>query len=106
MGDTSAKRTQDSIEKLCEIFSTLIEQPKISSDISKYTFEANPVKLSGPENYVSWAHHARLILSSHDYENLLTDNGDKASSSRAKYKSMLVCLFGCWEHRINYLRTS
>lgn len=46
----------------------------VTSEILKYTLEPNPIKLSGPENYVSWAHHCKLILSSHGYECLLVDS--------------------------------
>jgi hypothetical protein len=46
----------------------------VTSEILKYTLELNPVKLSGLENYVSWARHYKLILSSHGYECLLVDS--------------------------------
>jgi hypothetical protein len=39
------------------------------------------VKLSGPGNYVSWARHAQLILSSHGYENLIVVDDEKNMSS-------------------------
>jgi hypothetical protein len=35
-------------------FSKIIEQPRVNPEIFKYALEPNPVKLSGPENYVSW----------------------------------------------------
>jgi hypothetical protein len=75
MAQTSEEKSVDHVEKLYEIFSKLMEQPKVvTSKILKYTLEPNPVKLSGPENYVSWARHCKLILSSHGYERLLVDS--------------------------------
>ena len=65
------KEADSSIEKLCEIHSKIIEQPKVVSEVAKPTLEPNPVKLSGSENYVSWARHCKLILSSHGYDCLL-----------------------------------
>jgi len=54
-----------------------MEQPKRVSDIVKHALEPNPIKLQGQENYLSWARHAWLILSSHEYERLLVpDEGD------------------------------
>jgi len=56
MAETSGEKSVDHVEKLYEIFSKLMEQPKaVTSDILKCTLESNPVKLSGPGNYVSWA---------------------------------------------------
>jgi len=51
----------------------------VTSDTVKYTLEPNPVKLSGSENYVSWARHCKLILSSHGYDYLLlkSDKGEE-----------------------------
>lgn len=51
----------------------MMEQHKVLETF-KYALEPNPIKLIGPENYMSWARHARLILSSHGYENLLVKN--------------------------------
>lgn len=75
MGSSGEKEACGSIEKLCEIFSKVLEQQqlKVAPEIIKQSIEPNPVKLSGPENYVSWARHVRLILSSHGHENLLAD---------------------------------
>ena len=55
-----------------------MEQPKGVSEIVKYALEPNPIKLQGQENYLSWARHARLILSSHEYERLLVPDEDDA----------------------------
>ena len=65
MGDKGGEKQDNSIDKLCEIFSKIIEQPRVNPEIFKYALEPNPVKLSGPENYVSWARQAKLILGSH-----------------------------------------
>lgn len=75
-GAGQQKSTDSSLEKLCELFSKMLNQQQvntISPEVMKqHTLEPNPVKLSGPKNYISWARHAQLILSSHDYESLLT----------------------------------
>jgi hypothetical protein len=72
MGDSSKDTPTDpGMEKMYELFSKLFEQQQLKSTVSesvKYALEPNPVKLSGPSNYVSWARHAQLILSSHGYE--------------------------------------
>jgi hypothetical protein len=81
MTDTiGVKATDSSMEKLCEIFSKIFEQQqqlKIPSDVLKCTIEPNPLKLCGPESYISWARHARLILNSHGYGNLLATNDEE-----------------------------
>ena len=61
------KSVDSSIEKIYEVFSKLLEHQKLKAvpETIKYALEANPVRLSGPGNYVSWACHAQLILSSH-----------------------------------------
>jgi len=54
-----------------------MEQTKGVSEIVKHALEPNPIKLQEQENYLSWARHAWLILSSHEYERLLVpDEGD------------------------------
>jgi hypothetical protein len=83
MGDTSQQQPMDaSVEKLCEIFSKVLEQQQLKAvpEIIKQVLEPNLVKLSDPENYVSWARHAKLILGSHGYESLLlavNEEGEK-----------------------------
>ena len=56
------------------------------------------MRLSGPGNYVSWARHAQLILSSHGYENLLVDDEEKQKSgdthTRQINDRVLVWLLG------------
>jgi len=76
-GISGEKEADASIGKLYEIFSKIMEQPKGVSDIVKHALEPNPIKLQGQENYLSWARHAQLILSSYEYERLLvSDEGD------------------------------
>ena len=79
---TKDKSGDSSIEKMYEIFSKLLEQQQLKAvpETVKYALEPNPVRLSGPGNYVSWARHAQLILSSHGYENLLVDDEEKQKS--------------------------
>ena len=75
-GISGEKEVDSSIGKLCEILSKIME-PTIVLEVAKYALEPNPIKLQGQENYLSWARHARLILSSYEYERLLvSDEGD------------------------------
>ncbi|CAM0952312.1 unnamed protein product [Alopecurus aequalis] len=79
MGDPSKEKTvESSVDKLYEMFSKMFEQQeqKTVPEIFRYALEPNPVKLSGPGNYISWARHAQLILSSHGYEDLLVPTGE------------------------------
>lgn len=94
-----------SIEKMYEIFSKLLEQQQMKAvpETVKYALEPNPVRLSGPGTYVSWARHAQLILSSHGYENLLVDDEDKENcDTRTKQTNdkVLVWLLGSMEPSI------
>jgi hypothetical protein len=90
MGDTSQQQPMDaSVDKLCEIFSKVLEQqqPKAVPEIIKQVLEPNLVKLSDPENYVSSAHHVKLILGSHGYESLLlavNEEGEKGGEKENK----------------------
>lgn len=93
-----------SIEKMYEIFSKLLEQQQMKAvpETVKYALEPNPVRLSGPGTYVSWARHAQLILSSHGYENLLVDDEDKENcDTRTKQTNdkVLVWLLGSMDTR-------
>jgi hypothetical protein len=102
MAQTSEEKSVDHVEKLYEIFSKLMEQPKVvTSEILEYTLEPNPVKLFGPENYVSWAHHCKLILSSHGYECLPIDSDKETreigTSSKQISDRVLVCLLSSME---------
>ena len=76
-GVSGEKEVDSSIGKLCEILNEKMEHPKGVSEVAKNPLEPNPIKLQGQENYLSWAQHAWLILSSHGYERLLVpDEGD------------------------------
>ncbi|WVZ80039.1 LOW QUALITY PROTEIN: hypothetical protein U9M48_027554 [Paspalum notatum var. saurae] len=66
----------------------LLEQLKTTTEIVKYALEPNPIKLPGPENYVSWARHARLILSSHLYEGLLVSSEGDTKELNAQDKQI------------------
>ena len=46
-GTSGEKEGDSSIEKLCEILSKIMEQPKIVSEVVKYALEQNPIKLLG-----------------------------------------------------------
>ena len=90
------------IEKMYEIFSKLLEQQQLKAvpETIRYALEQNPVRLSGPGNYVSWACHAQLILSSHGYEDLLIEDEEKKSGDpQAKQTNdrVLVWLLGSME---------
>ena len=81
MGDPSKEKTGDSsIDKMYEIFRKLLEQqqqPKLVPEPFKHTLEPNPVKLSGPGDYISWARHAQLILSANEYDYLLVSDEER-----------------------------
>lgn len=105
MEDKGGEKQDNSIDKLCEIFSKIIEQPRVNPKIFKYALEPNPVKLSGPENYVSWARQAKLILGSHGYEKLLiATDGEEEKGSGSDTKQIndrvLVWLLGSMESTI------
>lgn len=76
------KSGDSSIEKMYEIFSKFLEEQQLIAvpGTTKYALEPNPMRLLGPGNYVNWARHAHLILSSHGYENLLADDEEKQKS--------------------------
>lgn len=96
MGDSS-------IDKLCEMLSKLLEQQQQlqpNPEAFKHTLEPNPIKLSGPGNYISWARHARLILSSHGHDDLLTADEnvkEKGSANKQVNDRVLVWLLGSME---------
>ncbi|KAK1617259.1 hypothetical protein QYE76_022776, partial [Lolium multiflorum] len=96
------KSGDSSIDKMYEIFSKLLEQQQLKAvpETIRYALEPNPVKLSGPNNYVNWARHARLILSSHGYENLLDDEEEQKSGDthpKMINDRVLVWLLGSME---------
>ncbi|KAM0826787.1 hypothetical protein ACQ4PT_068640 [Festuca glaucescens] len=92
-----------SVDKLCEILSKLLEQQQQlqpNPEAFKHALEPNPIKLSGPGNYISWAHHARLILSSHGHDDLLTADEnvkEKGSANKQVNDRVLVWLLGSME---------
>jgi len=100
-GISGEKEADSSIGKLCEILSKIME-PTIVLEVAKYALEPNPIKLQGQENYLSWARHARLIVSSHGYERLLVpDEGDAKGEMDVQTKQIndrvLVWLLGSME---------
>ncbi|KAK1561249.1 hypothetical protein QYE76_065312 [Lolium multiflorum] len=105
MSDTSKDKSADpSIDKMYEVISKLLEQQQQSRalpEVVNYALETNPVKLSGPSNYISWKRHAQLILSSHGYEYLLADEEGKTesgdTSARQVNDKVLVWLLGSME---------
>ncbi|XP_047059994.1 uncharacterized protein LOC124666706 [Lolium rigidum] len=105
MSDTSKDKSADSsIDKMYEVFSKLLEQQQQSRalpEVVNYALETNPVKLSGPSNYISWKRYAQLILSSHGYEYLLADEEGKTesgdTSARQVNDKVLVWLLGSME---------
>uniref|UniRef100_A0A8R7R7E7 Retrotransposon gag domain-containing protein n=1 Tax=Triticum urartu TaxID=4572 RepID=A0A8R7R7E7_TRIUA len=104
MADPSKDKAGDSsVDKLYEIFSKMFEQQqqlRVVPEGIKYALEPNPVKLAGPGNYISWARHAQLILSSHGYDDLLSaDEGKQLSDTSAKQVNdrVLVWLLGSME---------
>ncbi|XP_073361538.1 uncharacterized protein [Aegilops tauschii subsp. strangulata] len=85
MADQTKEKSGDtSVDKLYEILSKVFEQQqqqlKVVPEAVKCALEPNPVKLAGPGNYISWARHAQLILSSHGYEELLSADEEKLKS--------------------------
>jgi uncharacterized protein YgbK (DUF1537 family) len=64
-------------------------------DTLEITLEPNPVKLTGPGDYFSWARNATLILGAHGLQNLLEENekiGDV--SHEQNQKRVMVWLLG------------
>jgi transposase InsO family protein len=102
MGDPQ-KPGEFSADKLYEMFSKIFEQQQMKTipEIFRYALEPNPVKLSGPGNYISWARHAQLILSSHGYGDLLLPNEKVDIQSDASAKQIndkvLVWMLGSME---------
>lgn len=87
-----------------EIFSKLLEkqqQPKPVLETTKHALEPNPVRLSGPGDYISWARHAKLILSANEYDFLLVTGENSSEKSSAGKKQIndkvLVWLLGSME---------
>ncbi|XP_071678918.1 uncharacterized protein [Lolium perenne] len=104
MGDhNKQKPAESSADKLYEMFSKMFEQQQLNTipTIFRYALEPNPVKLSGPGNYISWARHAQLILSSHGYIDLLLPNEEVDIQSEFSAKQVndkvLVWMLGSME---------
>lgn len=98
------------IEKLCEsmqrMLAQLLEQAHTKSsnvsDILKISMEPNPVKLSGPGDYFSWARNATLILGAHGLQNFLEEDGKKSGDMSQEQweqnqKRVMVWLLGSME---------
>ena len=78
-----------SVEKLCEsmqkMLAQLMEQAQaksanVSGGVSeavRVALESNPVKLSGPGDYFSWARNAKLILGAHGLQHFLEEDQKK-----------------------------
>ncbi|KAM0863423.1 hypothetical protein ACQ4PT_044603 [Festuca glaucescens] len=104
MAEQSKDKSGDSsMEKMYEIFSKLLEQQQRNTvpETVKYALEPNPVRLAGPGNYVSWARHAQLILSSHGYADLLVADEEKQKTGDTRTKQtndrVLVWMLGSME---------
>lgn len=99
MGDSS-------VDKICEILSKLLEQQqsKLVPEPFKHTLEPNPVRLSGPGDYISWARHPQLILSANDYDYLLVPDEERLQKGGTSKKQIndkvLVWLLGSMEPSI------
>jgi len=97
MGDSS-------VDKLCEMLRKMLEQQQQlqpNPEAFKHALEPNPIKLSGPGNYISWARHARLILSSHGHDGLLVadeeDGKERSAISKQINDRVLVWMLGSME---------
>jgi hypothetical protein len=74
-----------SVEKLCEsmqrMLIQLMEQTQVKAattpEVQKVMLEPNPVKLTGPGDYFSWARNATLILESHGLHKYLNEDEKK-----------------------------
>ncbi|KAI5015094.1 hypothetical protein ZWY2020_056484 [Hordeum vulgare] len=105
MADPTKEKSGDtSLDKLYEILSKVFDkqhqQLKVVREAVKYALEPNPVKLAGLGNYIRWARHVKLILSSHDYDELLSDDEEKLKSGTITKQindRVLVWLLGSME---------
>jgi hypothetical protein len=84
MGD---KDKDTSVEKLCEAMQRMLVQlmeqsqskSSSASENLKIMLEPNPVRLSGPGDYFSWARNASLILGAHGLQKYLKEDEKKPS---------------------------
>jgi hypothetical protein len=93
MGDPNKDKIADSsVDKIYEIFSKLLEQLKQQSKLLpepfKRTLEPNPVKLSSPGDYISWARHAQLVLSANEYDYLLAVDEERLGKGGTNKKQI------------------
>lgn len=65
MADSSVQKLCESMQKVLAQFMETQLKSSNTSEGSKIILEQNPVKLSGPGDYFSWARNASLILGSH-----------------------------------------
>ncbi|XP_073357581.1 uncharacterized protein [Aegilops tauschii subsp. strangulata] len=114
MGDNSKDKSVDSsVEKLCEsmqrMLAQLMEQAQVksssSTEIQKSILEPNPVKLTGPGDYFSWARNASLILEAHGLHKYLSEDEKKPTDVvqeqwEQNQKRVMVWLLGSMEKTV------
>jgi hypothetical protein len=89
MGD---KDKDTSVEKLCEAMQRMLVQlmeqsqskSSSASENLKIMLEPNPVRLSGPGDYFSWARNASLILGAHGLQKYLKEDEKKPANGIEK----------------------
>ena len=102
-----------SVEKLCEsmqrMLAQLMEQAQVKSsssdEIHKSVLEPNPVKLTGPGDYFSWARNASLILEAHGLHKYLNEDAKKPGEVMQEQweqnqKRVMVWLLGSMEKTV------
>lgn len=77
MADSSVQKLCESMQKVLAQFMETQLKSSNTSEGSKIILEQNPVKLSGPGDYFSWARNASLILGSHGLQKFLKEDGEK-----------------------------
>lgn len=114
MGDNSKDKSVDSsVEKLCEsmqrMLAQLMERAQVksssSTEIQKSILEPNPVKLTGPGDYFSWARNASLILEAHGLHKYLSEDEKKPTDVvqeqwEQNQKRVMVWLLGSMEKTV------
>ena len=114
MGDKDKDKGEDSsVEKLCEsmqrMLAQLMEQAQVksssSAEIQKSVLEPNPVKLTGPGDYFSWARNASLILEAHGLHKYLSEDEKKPTDVvqeqwEQNQKRVMVWLLGSMEKTV------
>uniref|UniRef100_A0ACD5WND7 Uncharacterized protein n=1 Tax=Avena sativa TaxID=4498 RepID=A0ACD5WND7_AVESA len=98
---TMGDKTDSSVEKLCESMHLMLvklmeqTQSKTSStpDVLKATIEPNPIKLTGPGAYFSWARNATLILGAHGLQNFVEEDEQKSGDiSKEQWEQNQKCV--------------